>query len=271
MSPSIRVGVGGWTYEPWRDNFYPAGWPQARELEYASRQLTRDRGQRHLLQLAEAGHLRQVARRDAGRLRVLAQGHALRHQPARAGRGRRVGAALRRQRHRRAGAQARAHRLAVRADQAVRPGRLRGLPEAAAGAGGRRAAAPCARRAPRQLQVAPSTWRWRAATGVATVFTDSDDYPSFADVTGDFVYCAHDAHRRQLPEGCTPQALAQLAACAQRVARRRRAGGPAARRAGARRPTRRATCSCSSSAAPRRRRRRRRWRCCGTSPRRREY
>ena len=29
----IRVGVGGWTYEPWRDNFYPAGWPKTRELE----------------------------------------------------------------------------------------------------------------------------------------------------------------------------------------------------------------------------------------------
>ncbi|HJV63934.1 MAG TPA: DUF72 domain-containing protein [Albitalea sp.] len=38
--PAIRVGVGGWTYEPWRGNFYPEGWPQARELEYASRQLT---------------------------------------------------------------------------------------------------------------------------------------------------------------------------------------------------------------------------------------
>ena len=36
----IRVGVGGWTYEPWRDNFYPAGWPKTRELEYASRQLS---------------------------------------------------------------------------------------------------------------------------------------------------------------------------------------------------------------------------------------
>jgi uncharacterized protein YecE (DUF72 family) len=36
----IRSGVGGWTYEPWRNNFYPAGWPQARELEYASRHLT---------------------------------------------------------------------------------------------------------------------------------------------------------------------------------------------------------------------------------------
>jgi uncharacterized protein YecE (DUF72 family) len=36
----IRVGVGGWTYEPWRDNFYPKGWPHSRELEYASSKLT---------------------------------------------------------------------------------------------------------------------------------------------------------------------------------------------------------------------------------------
>jgi uncharacterized protein YecE (DUF72 family) len=36
----IRVGVGGWTYEPWRNNFYPAGLTHKRELEYASRQLT---------------------------------------------------------------------------------------------------------------------------------------------------------------------------------------------------------------------------------------
>ena len=36
----IRVGIGGWNFEPWRDNFYPKGWPQARELEYASRRLT---------------------------------------------------------------------------------------------------------------------------------------------------------------------------------------------------------------------------------------
>jgi uncharacterized protein YecE (DUF72 family) len=37
---SPRVGIGGWTYDDWRDNFYPAGWPRARELEYASRRLT---------------------------------------------------------------------------------------------------------------------------------------------------------------------------------------------------------------------------------------
>lgn len=36
----IRSGVGGWTYEPWRASFYPAGLPRSRELEYASRKLT---------------------------------------------------------------------------------------------------------------------------------------------------------------------------------------------------------------------------------------
>ncbi|MEH3102989.1 MAG: DUF72 domain-containing protein [Sphingomonas phyllosphaerae] len=37
---SIRVGIGGWTYEPWRGTFYPDKWPQKRELEYASRHVT---------------------------------------------------------------------------------------------------------------------------------------------------------------------------------------------------------------------------------------
>jgi uncharacterized protein YecE (DUF72 family) len=34
----IRIGIGGWTYPPWRGAFYPDKLPQARELEYASRQ-----------------------------------------------------------------------------------------------------------------------------------------------------------------------------------------------------------------------------------------
>jgi uncharacterized protein YecE (DUF72 family) len=36
----IHVGVGGWTFEPWRDNFYPKGLAHAKELAYASRHLT---------------------------------------------------------------------------------------------------------------------------------------------------------------------------------------------------------------------------------------
>jgi uncharacterized protein YecE (DUF72 family) len=36
----IRVGIGGWTFAPWRGSFYPEGLAQKRELEYASRKLT---------------------------------------------------------------------------------------------------------------------------------------------------------------------------------------------------------------------------------------
>ena len=36
----IYVGIGGWTYEPWRGVFYPQGLSQKRELEFASRKLT---------------------------------------------------------------------------------------------------------------------------------------------------------------------------------------------------------------------------------------
>ena len=52
--------------------------------------------------------------------------------------------------------------------------------------------------------------RYRAAT----VFTDSDEYPSFADTTGDFVYARMMRTDASLPEGCTPQVFDQLAACA---------------------------------------------------------
>jgi len=37
---TIRIGVGGWTYPPWRGVFYPDKLPQTKELEYASRALT---------------------------------------------------------------------------------------------------------------------------------------------------------------------------------------------------------------------------------------
>ncbi|TBR07312.1 MAG: DUF72 domain-containing protein [Lysobacter sp.] len=36
----IRVGVGGWTYAPWRHTFYPQGLVARRELEFASRRFS---------------------------------------------------------------------------------------------------------------------------------------------------------------------------------------------------------------------------------------
>ncbi len=37
---AIRIGIGGWTFEPWRGVFYPPKHPQKRELEYSSSVLT---------------------------------------------------------------------------------------------------------------------------------------------------------------------------------------------------------------------------------------
>jgi uncharacterized protein YecE (DUF72 family) len=40
MAGKIRIGIGGWTYEPWRGVFYPEGLARTKELDYASRRLT---------------------------------------------------------------------------------------------------------------------------------------------------------------------------------------------------------------------------------------
>jgi uncharacterized protein YecE (DUF72 family) len=40
VASTVRVGIGGWTFEPWRGTFYPPDLPKARELEHAARRLT---------------------------------------------------------------------------------------------------------------------------------------------------------------------------------------------------------------------------------------
>jgi uncharacterized protein YecE (DUF72 family) len=40
MSGKIYIGIGGWTFDPWRGVFYPDGLPRKRELEFASRRLS---------------------------------------------------------------------------------------------------------------------------------------------------------------------------------------------------------------------------------------
>jgi uncharacterized protein YecE (DUF72 family) len=38
--PTIRVGIGGWDYEPWRQTFYPPGLPKAKQLDHAAARLS---------------------------------------------------------------------------------------------------------------------------------------------------------------------------------------------------------------------------------------
>ena len=40
MTHAIRAGIGGWSFEPWRGIFYPAGLAQKKELSFASRALS---------------------------------------------------------------------------------------------------------------------------------------------------------------------------------------------------------------------------------------
>jgi uncharacterized protein YecE (DUF72 family) len=37
---NIYIGIGGWTFAPWRGVFYPEKLTQAKELEYAASKLT---------------------------------------------------------------------------------------------------------------------------------------------------------------------------------------------------------------------------------------
>ena len=34
--PIVRIGIGGWTYAPWRGDFYPVGWAQSKEQAFAA-------------------------------------------------------------------------------------------------------------------------------------------------------------------------------------------------------------------------------------------
>lgn len=213
MTATIRVGVGGWTFEPWRDNFYPKGWSQARELEYASRKLTaiEVNGTYYSSQKpATFAKWRDEtpddfvfslkASRFATNRRVLAE----------------AGESV--ERFVNQGIAELAHKLGPIVWQFAPTKRyepddfeafLKLLP---ASVGGHRLRHVLdvrheTFRTPEFLALAR---RYRAAT----VFTDSDDYPSFADVTGDFVYTRMMRTDASHAEGCPPEYFASLGACA---------------------------------------------------------
>ena len=214
MTPRIRVGIGGWTFEPWRNNFFPAGWPHSRELEYASRKLSaievngtyyssqkpatfakwRDETPDDFMFSLKAS-------RFATNRRVLAE----------------AGESV--ERFVNQGIAELAHKLGPivwqfattkRFEAADFEAFLKLLPASVAGIALRhvRDVRHESFKTPEYLALAR---RYRAAT----VFTDSDEYPAFADLTGDFVYTRMMRTDASLPEGCPPKTFDQLAACAQ--------------------------------------------------------
>jgi uncharacterized protein YecE (DUF72 family) len=214
MTHKIRVGIGGWTFEPWRNNFYPAGWPHSRELEYASRHLSaiEVNGTYYSAQKpATFAKWRDEtpddfvfslkASRFATNRRVLAEaGESI---------DRFVNQGIAELREK-LGPIVWQFAPTKRFDAVDFEAFLKLLPTQVEGIALRHVldVRHDSFKTPEYLALAR---RYRAAT----VFTDSDDYPSFADLTGDFVYTRMMRTDASLPEGCTPQTLDQLAACAQ--------------------------------------------------------
>ena len=71
---TVRIGISGWTYAPWRGVFYPKGLPQKRELEYAASQFSslEINGTFYGMQRPDA--FADLGRSGAGRFRVRGEG-----------------------------------------------------------------------------------------------------------------------------------------------------------------------------------------------------
>lgn len=213
MTECIRVGIGGWNFEPWRNNFYPAGWPHSRELEYASRRLTAiEINSTYYSSQAPATFAKWrdtvpadflfslKASRFATNRRVLAEaGESVRRfvDSGIAELGPKLGPIVWQ------------FAPSKRFDPADFEAFLQLLPAQVGGLALRHAldVRHESFRTPEYLVLA-------RRYGAATVLTESDDYPAIADLTGGFVYTRIMRTESALPEGCPPATLDQLAACA---------------------------------------------------------
>ncbi len=202
---SIRSGIGGWVYAPWRNNFYPKGLVQRRELEYASRQVS-------AIEINGTYYGTQKPATYAKWRDETPPGFVFSAKaPMRIMQSRQLG---------RTGPQVedfiggiselgdRLGPLLWQFDQGLRLGHgsfaefVELLPKAWD-----------SRPLRHVLDVRDAAFvdaRFLALArrhGMATVFTDSDQYPSFADVTADFVYARLMRSQAGLPCGYPPEAL----------------------------------------------------------------
>lgn len=210
MAGRVFVGVGGWTYEPWRDNFYPAGWPKTRELEFAGRALT-------AIEINSTYHGTQKRTSFAKWRQDTPDGFVFSVKASRYATNRRVLAEAGESVERFVGSG-----IAELGDKlgplvwqfattkhfepddfgaflAMLPRQVEGLPLRHA-LEVRHESFKC----PQYLALARQH-------GMATVFADSDDYPSFADLTGDFVYGRLMRSQADIPSGYPPQAITRWA------------------------------------------------------------
>jgi uncharacterized protein YecE (DUF72 family) len=213
----IRVGVGGWVYEPWRDNFYPPGLAHARELEYLSRRVTaieinatyyRTQSAASFAKWRDATPADFVfavkATRYATNRRVLGEAGESIERFVSSGLVE-LGAKL--------GPIVWQFAPTKQFDAADFEAFLKLLPQ--------RVGALALRHAMEVRHASfmdPQYVALARRYGVATVFADSADYPSFADPSADFIYARLMKTESQFASGYPPQGIAAWAARARRWA-----------------------------------------------------
>lgn len=208
---AIRVGIGGWNFDEWRDNFYPKGLAKTRELAYASRQL-------NAIEINSTYHGTQKpssfakwrdetpddfmfavkANRFATNRRVLAEAGDSVDRFLTSGLtelGAKLGPIVWQ-----FAPTKRFDPVDFEAFLQLLPAQVAGLPLRHA-LDVRHASFQCAD----YLALAR---RYRATT----VFTESDDYPPIAEPTGDFIYTRIMRTQPDQPLGCAPEIFPQLAA-----------------------------------------------------------
>jgi uncharacterized protein YecE (DUF72 family) len=206
----IRVGVGGWTFAPWRKNFYPKGLKHADELAYAARQITAIEINGTFYREQSPASFAKWREETPEDFVFTVKGHRAVVAPRRlADSGEAIGWFLK------SGVLELRDKLGPflwqlagnkKFDAADIDAFLGLLPREAEGRQLRHALEV---RSPSFL--VPELVEIARRHRVAIVFADSDDYPMLADVTADFVYARLQKCRENIPTGYRPRDLDRFA------------------------------------------------------------
>jgi uncharacterized protein YecE (DUF72 family) len=206
----IRVGVGGWTFAPWRCTFYPKGLKHADELAYAAQKLTAIEINGTFYQTQSPAIFQKWREETPDDFVFTVKGHRAIVSPRHlAGSGEALGAFLQ------SGVLDLGHKLGPflwqlagnkKFDAADIDAFLALLPREAGGLPLRHALEV---RHPTFL--VPEFVDLARRHNVATVFADSDDYPMVGDVTGDFVYARLQKSQEDVATGYRPRDLDRFA------------------------------------------------------------
>lgn len=214
----IRVGVGGWDYDPWRESFYPPKLPKAKQLEYMASRLTaiEINATYYKLQKPELFERWAAMVPDGFRFAIKASRFCTnRKLLGEAGEGIARFCAQ--------GITALGDKLgpilwqfmgAKQFDPDDFGAFLKLLPKSQDGMKLYHAVEPR-----HESFRTPEFVAMARAAGVAIVFADADDYPCIADLSGDFVYARLQRSREAEPTGYPPAELDRWARVAQGWAR----------------------------------------------------